>query len=399
MSAPSSITVIDAGCGDPLSAIDLEALALRFAGRAEQADRAARIPRDSLADAANLQALTVPRARGGYGAGIAAVSAIARRLGRADPAPTLILVMSWIQHALLGRRDGWPERMQRQLARDALAGRGLINALRVEPALGTPVRGGLPDTIARRAAGGWRLSGRKIYSTGAGALDGMVVFARTDDAAPLVGNFFVPATAAGIRIEETWDALGMRATGSHDVVFEDAPLGPEAAVDVRAPETWAGMPAVHAAWAFLPVAALYLGVAEAARDWLLQHLHARVPSNLGRSLATLERFQLGVGEIEVLLRTSGVLLAAAAEQADADPAALNSIDPGIVKHQVTENAIRVVELAVALVGNAGLSRRNPLERHLRDVLCGRIHTPQSDSVLKSAGLAALAKAGGNGDSP
>ena len=45
--------------------------------------------------------------------------------------------------------------------------------------------------------------------------------------------------------------------------------------------------------------------------------------------------------------------------------------------------------AVALIGNAGLSRRNPLERHLRDVLCGRIHTPQDDVVLTSAGRALL----------
>jgi len=59
------------------------------------------------------------------------------------------------------------------------------------------------------------------------------------------------------------------------------------------------------------------------------------------------------------------------------------------EHVVTENAIRAVETAVALSGNPGLSRSSPLERHLRDVLCARVHTPQNDSVLKSAGLAAL----------
>ena len=49
-----------------------------------------------------------------------------------------------------------------------------------------------------------------------------------------------------------------------------------------------------------------------------------------------------------------------------------------------------VEQAVALCGNHALSRSNPLERHLRDVLCARIHTPQADSALTAAGRAALA---------
>jgi alkylation response protein AidB-like acyl-CoA dehydrogenase len=49
-----------------------------------------------------------------------------------------------------------------------------------------------------------------------------------------------------------------------------------------------------------------------------------------------------------------------------------------------------VEQAVALVGNNGLTRKYPLERHYRDVLCARVHTPQDDSVLAAAGQAALA---------
>jgi alkylation response protein AidB-like acyl-CoA dehydrogenase len=56
---------------------------------------------------------------------------------------------------------------------------------------------------------------------------------------------------------------------------------------------------------------------------------------------------------------------------------------------VTENAIQVVQRAVELTGNPGLSRGNPLERHLRDVLCARIHTPQADTIRLAAGRAAL----------
>ncbi|MNH41461.1 hypothetical protein D3C79_1029660 [compost metagenome] len=50
-----------------------------------------------------------------------------------------------------------------------------------------------------------------------------------------------------------------------------------------------------------------------------------------------------------------------------------------------------MELAIEAAGNPGLSRRNPLERHYRDVLCSRIHTPQDDVVLGQVGRAALAE--------
>ena len=60
-----------------------------------------------------------------------------------------------------------------------------------------------------------------------------------------------------------------------------------------------------------------------------------------------------------------------------------------VKLTVTENAIQAVQRVAELCGNAALSRNNPLERHLRDVLCARIHWPQGDAVRVAAGRAAL----------
>ena len=48
-----------------------------------------------------------------------------------------------------------------------------------------------------------------------------------------------------------------------------------------------------------------------------------------------------------------------------------------------------MEQAVGLVGNNALTRKNPLERHYRDVLCARVHTPQDDSVIAGLGSAAF----------
>jgi alkylation response protein AidB-like acyl-CoA dehydrogenase len=56
---------------------------------------------------------------------------------------------------------------------------------------------------------------------------------------------------------------------------------------------------------------------------------------------------------------------------------------------VTNNAIEAVAKAIEVSGNPGLARDNPLQRHYRDVLCARVHSPQNDSILMSAGRAAL----------
>ena len=47
--------------------------------------------------------------------------------------------------------------------------------------------------------------------------------------------------------------------------------------------------------------------------------------------------------------------------------------------------MQVTEIALSLTGNPGLSAHNPLQRHYRDALCSRVHTPQSDLVLTGLG--------------
>jgi alkylation response protein AidB-like acyl-CoA dehydrogenase len=173
------------------------------------------------------------------------------------------------------------------------------------------------------------------------------------------------------------------------VILEEVAIPSPYAVDLRTPKEWRTAPPTPLVWSALMVAAIYLGIADAARDWLVEFLRARTPSNLGKPLAQLERMQRAVGEIEILLHASAALLGAAAIKADGAPVTLDPNAPAIVKHTVTENAIAAVQKAVALIGNPALSRSNPLERHLRNVLCGRVHSPQGDSVLQSAGLAAL----------
>ncbi|MDR3508509.1 MAG: acyl-CoA/acyl-ACP dehydrogenase [Caulobacteraceae bacterium] len=364
----------------------LPGLTARFAATAAAHDLDSSFPYENFEalKAAGLLTLTAPKDLGGQGAGLPEALKVIRAVAKGEPATALVLTMQYLFHGALHGRSGWPDHLKQRVVTDAIETGALINALRVEPDLGTPVRGGLPATTARKTAEGWRLSGRKIYSTGAPALTWTVVWAATDEETPRVGGFLVHRASPGWRIEETWDHTGLRASASHDVIFEDVLIPEDHALS---PQPLGGPPQIDprlAIWSSVLTAAIYDSVAHAARDWFVQWALDRKPTNLGASLATLPRFQELVGAIDALLLQNRALLDAAAR------GEIAVAEAGLVKHLVTENAIAAVEKAIAATGNPGLSRHNALQRHYRDVLCGRIHTPQSDVALSGAGKAAFA---------
>jgi len=372
---------------DNLDAV-LPGLTARFAATADAHDLDSSFPFENFTalHEAGLLTLTAPVDLGGHGADLPTALKVIRAVARGEPATALVLTMQYLFLGSLDGRAGWPAHLKALVVEEALRNGGLINALRVEPELGTPARGGLPATVARRTADGWRLSGRKIYSTGAPALTWFVVWARTDEPEPRVGGWLVHRDTPGWRIEETWDHTGLRASGSHDVIFEDALVPLDRALSPQPP---GGPPQIDprfAVWSSVLTSAIYDSVARAARDWFVTWLTERKPANLGASLSTLPRFQELVGSIDALLLQNRVLLDAAAE------GRLPVAEAALVKHLVTENAIAAVDKAIAASGNPGLSRHNSLQRHYRDVLCGRIHTPQADVILTSAGKAAFAAA-------
>jgi alkylation response protein AidB-like acyl-CoA dehydrogenase len=98
--------------------------------------------------------------------------------------------------------------------------------------------------------------------------------------------------------------------------------------------------------------------------------------------------QEALGGVEALLAVSARLLGAAAAAVDAGQPPSGS-ESGLLKLALAENAVRAVEQCAGLAGNHGLTRHNPLERHWRDVLCARIHSPQADAARLAAGRLAL----------
>ena len=373
------------------SSVDWPALLPRIRASGTRHDRDGSFPFDNLArlHEAGILGLTVPAALGGQEQGLAASAEAVGWVAQGCPSTALVLAMQLTKQAALARGTSYAPALRERIGRDAVRDGALLNSIRVEPDLGSPTRGGLPATTARRVPGGWRITGRKIYSTGAPGLTWFETLCRTEELRPRLGTFMVRAGSPGLRIDETWDHLGLRASGSHDVVLDDVFVPDGQAGTLLTPGE--GPPQrddVQAAWNAGLLGALYDGVARAGRDWLLEFLRERVPSNLGKPLASLPRAQEVVGEIESLLAVNARLVASIAAETDAGappPAA----EAGMLKVALTRNAVEAVRLATTLAANHGLSRHNDLERCWRNVQCGPVHAPQADSAMIAGGKRAL----------
>ncbi len=273
------------------------------------------------------------------------------------------------------------------------AGR-LVNTAATEEGLGSPAGGGLPETAAVPVEGGWLLNGRKTFVTLAPALWYFVVLARVEPPGggpPEAVDFMVLRDDPGLRVDETWDALGMRASGSHDLVLENVRL-PADRLLARRGERKAG----HAGgvWFALGVAATTIGVATAARDYAVAFARERSPGGRG-AIAAIPGVRRRVARIDLLLQRSRALVADAARawEARGDAGAHAGMAPAdrvaAAKVDALDNCIEAVDLAMRVVGGVSLQKRRPIERYYRDVRAGLHNPPLEDRALEQLAASAL----------
>jgi alkylation response protein AidB-like acyl-CoA dehydrogenase len=239
-----------------------------------------------------------------------------------------------------------------------------------------------PQTRATRTEAGWRIDGHKIFCTMAPAATVLsTAVAYTDDAGvERYGYAAIPADAPGVTIHDDWDALGMRASGSHSVSFEGVEL-PAAALrgGFRTGDAVAYMERNLAAG--LLHAAVSLGIAEAAHGNVMTAMASR---NGAREDA---RTKMLAAENAIDLSAARALLARGAALIDAHQDA-HPTDEGpadllvelftetqLAKTFINEAALRVVDRALALSGGAGYLNGSPLARAYRDVRAGAFMHP------------------------
>lgn len=342
-----------------------------------------------------LLAANVPRELGGLGnASIHDQMVALSRLGRGDGSTAIAVNMHAIFVFFFARDWATARATGNTALADGLA--TLLSAIGRREAIycffftepGTDVMH--PRAEATRTDGGWLLNGHKSFVTlsEAATTTGASFKIVDDDGVAHLGMALFPIDRAGIAIQHNWDALGMRGSGSHDVLLTDVFVPAEEVVLLGEYGAYSEFFLVSAAPSNLGLITCFLGIAEAARDEAVRLVTARRTSN-GKLLAESAAIQHTVAEIEIDLATCRAMLSRTAQAADAF---LATYAPGVApmaamhelnkdfqctKWVVNRKAIEVVDRALQLSGGSGYLSRSVLSRLYRDVRAGPFMQPFS----------------------
>ncbi|WP_246125581.1 acyl-CoA dehydrogenase family protein [Alkalicoccus halolimnae] len=321
--------------------------------------------------------ITVPEKYGGMGASLTEFLKLQQRLASADGATALSF--GWhagmIKH--VDTYDLWEGDLFEFLCREAVKKEALFNVAATERATGSPTRGGKPQTTAVKQKGKWVLNGRKAFTSMLPVLEYAAVTAVVEDTEE-ISQFFVPMNEEGISMEETWDSVAMRGTGSHDLVLENVkiPLQNRIVPKQQQVEPVTG-------W-LLHIPACYLGIAEAAFDYAAHFSTTYSPNSLDGTISEVSHVRRKLGELELLYRQNEGMLYYTAdlwERASPEERSGMKSQLAAVKHTVTNNGIEMVDLAMRITGARSLSADNPLQRYYRDIRAGLHNPPMDDAVI------------------
>jgi acyl-CoA dehydrogenase len=236
---------------------------------------------------------------------------------------------------------------------------------------------------ATKVDGGFRVTARKTFASGSPGGHVMMTMAIYDDPmeGPTVLHFPVALDAPGVSLVDNWRTLGMRGTGSNDVLL-DGVFVPDAAVAVRRrPGRWDPVLYVIFSIAAPLVYSVYLGVAEAARDIAVREARRR-----GQDPGV----QMAVGEMENELAAARMAVRQMADAAAADTLGLETARAAMIGRTLAGRAaIRATEKAVEVVGGAAFYRALGLERLFRDVQAARFHQLQEKPETVFVGRLAI----------
>jgi indole-3-acetate monooxygenase len=350
----------------------------QLAARAADADENDRFVAEnykSLKQAGLVEA-AVPRELGGGGAEVSELAAMLRELARHCGSTALAFSMHTHQVAI----PAWRWRHQKVAAVEPLLKRVAGEHLVLLSSGGSDWIAGSGQAV--KVEGGYRISARKVFTSGAEAGDLLMTGAvvRTEGEPDMVIHFPVSMKAPEVKIVETWRTLGMRGTGSNDVVI-DGLFVPDTSVAVtRRSGEWHPLFQIIATIAFPLVYSVYLGVAESARDIAIELANKRPPTHHAMELA---------GRMDTALRAAQLAQRHMIETVERNASADTINEVMIGRTLIAQNAIAAVELAMELAGGAGFYRSQGLERRFRDIQGARYHPLQQGPQAQYAGATAL----------
>jgi alkylation response protein AidB-like acyl-CoA dehydrogenase len=358
-------------------------LAKEFASRAEQHDREGSFPFENIARLKETDyiTMTTPQEYGGWGASPLTLVLAQEQLVQGCSATAFAINM----HC---NTVGFYTPFMTSAQKDLYLGnvghkKMLMNGFYTE---GGGARSILsPQTKARKVAGGYVLNGQKVFCTLVPIVDYFGISTSLEGYTGSASGgcaFLLPRDAPGLEVIETWDAMGMRATGSHTIVLRDvfAPVDQLIGEEGHLFEEFSHV----SYWYCLSFSAIYLGIGQAMYNYVLDYARTRKVQKSGQLVGHLPWNRFAIGEMYNRLEACRTLVyTLAREIGEKRPYGDRQVPTTeMLRTFVAENMLEVANLATRIAGGQGYLKGNPLERSFRDLRSAPLHTLKRDEVLE-----------------
>ncbi|OAK74020.1 acyl-CoA dehydrogenase family protein [Lederbergia galactosidilytica] len=357
----------------------------KFKNLSAQIDEQGIFPKENIEDLVHLgyTKITLPKEFGGEGLNVYDMVLFQETLASYDSNTALSIGWHLGTVGEIYEKKAWTPENLDFLAKEILNG-AVVNRSVSEAQTGSPTRGGRPGTNAVKIENGWVLNGRKTFTTASPILTYFLTSAWVEEKQS-IGFFLLHRDLPGLSVDETWNVMSMRGTGSHDLVLDNVRVEDTKLIELPDKKN----PAKFGGWS-LHIPATYLGIAQAARNYAIHFANHHAPNSLKGPISQLPNVQQHIGEIELeLAQARHVLYSVASAYDDTDRRPYLTNEIAIAKHTVINSAIKIVDQAMRVVGAKSLQLTNPLQRYYRDVRAGLHNPPMDDMTIKNLAMTAL----------
>ena len=354
----------------------------KFAARAAKYDAESSFPFENYQDLKNagLLGLTVPVEYGGPG--IDPVTYVLALLEMAKGCPSTALTYNMHANVVINIGQLASHQQKLRFFSEVLEEGRLFATVMSEPDSSFRDRFVLRTVFSPTSDGNYQVEGVKHFCSLGDAADRYFVTglkAGTTSAEEGIMAALVPRTDEGITLERRWNATGMRGTTSHSIRYN---------ARVQADDIM-GEPGqlltIELSGFALGYAATYLGVAEAAYDFILEYARNRVVAPATEPLSHDRLVQRNLGKMSAQLRAARLMLCEAARIRASGQREAMSLSTNQAKYLCAEAGVKVTELAMRMAGGSGFLKDMPLERWHRDALAGPVMPPSNDRCLEVIG--------------
>ncbi|HGG0418397.1 acyl-CoA dehydrogenase [Clostridium botulinum] len=264
------------------------------------------------------------------------------------------------------------EEQKKKYLPDLLSGKKIGAFGLTEPNAGTDASA--QQSVAVLEGDHYILNGSKIFITNGGAADTFVIFAMTDRSKGVKGisAFILEKEMSGFSIGKTEDKMGIRASSTTELIFEDVKVPKENLLGKEGKGFGIAMKTLDGGR--IGIAAQALGIAEGALDHAVAYMKER--KQFGKNLTKFQGLQWYIADMKVRVDAAKYLVYKAAWKKSAGEN--YTMDAAEAKLYAAEAAMYVTNKSLQILGGYGYTKDYPLERMLRDARITEIYEGTSE---------------------